>query len=68
MPTSAERGFYAQEVFRGPREAGSDGTKLGVATWGISHFGTETPTHQKPSRVYVYDLGGQTGQVSGTIA
>lgn len=42
-----------------------DGTKLGVATWGIAHFGTATPTHQKPSRVYVYDFDGETGTVSG---
>ena len=27
-------------------EFNNDGTKLAVATWGISHFGTETPTHQ----------------------
>jgi hypothetical protein len=40
-----------------------DGTKLGVATWGITHFGTETPTNQKPSRVYVYDFDGASGNV-----
>ena len=40
-----------------------DGTKLGVATWGIAHFGTETPTNQKPSRVYVYDFDGASGNV-----
>jgi len=43
-----------------------DGAKLGVATWGIAHFGTATPTHQKPSRVYVYDFDRGTGQASGT--
>ena len=43
-----------------------DGRKLGVATWGISHFGTATPTHQKPSRVYVYDFDRRSGRVSGT--
>ncbi|MBT5434739.1 MAG: hypothetical protein P8Q36_00495 [Alphaproteobacteria bacterium] len=42
-----------------------DGTKIGVATWGISHFGTAVPTAQKPSRVYVYDFDGHTGEVSG---
>jgi len=41
-----------------------DGTKLAVSTWGISHFGTKTPTHQKPSRVYVYDFDGAAGNVS----
>ena len=40
-----------------------DGTKLAVATWGIAHFGTATPTHQKPSRVYVYDFDRMTGDV-----
>lgn len=43
-----------------------DGTKLAVATWGIAHFSTETPTHQKPSRVYVYDFDRRHGSVSGT--
>ncbi len=43
----------------------ADGTKLAVSTWGIAHFGTATPTHQKASRVYVYDFDGGTGQVSG---
>ena len=42
----------------------SDGTKLGVSTWGIAHFGTETPTEQKPSRVYVYDFDKNSGNVS----
>ncbi len=42
----------------------ADGKKLAVSTWGIAHFGTETPTHQKPSRVYVYDFDGKTGAVS----
>lgn len=42
----------------------ADGSKLAVATWGIAHFGTETPTHQKPSRVYVYDFDGKTGATS----
>lgn len=41
-----------------------DGTKLAVSTWGIAHFGTQTPTAQKPSRVYVYDFDGGTGAVS----
>ena len=39
----------------------ADGNKLAVSTWGIAHFGTETPTHQKPSRVYVYDFDRKTG-------
>jgi len=41
-----------------------DGTKLAVSTWGIAHFGTATPTSQKPSRVYVYDFDKSTGEVS----
>jgi len=41
-----------------------DGTKLAVATWGIAHFGTETPTDQKPSRVYVYDFDTAEGSVA----
>ena len=41
-----------------------DGTKLAVATWGIAHFGTATPTHQKPSRVYVYDFDKATGNAA----
>ncbi len=40
-----------------------DGTKLAVSTWGIAHFATGTPTHEKPSRVYVYDFD----QASGTV-
>jgi hypothetical protein len=40
-----------------------DGTKLAVSTWGIAHFGTETPTHQKASRIYVYDFDGAAGSV-----
>jgi 6-phosphogluconolactonase (cycloisomerase 2 family) len=40
-----------------------DGSKLAVATWGIAHFATETPTEQRPSRVYVYDFNGETGAV-----
>lgn len=40
-----------------------DGTKLAVSTWGIAHFGTATPTHLKPSRVYVYDFDRSSGQV-----
>jgi len=43
----------------------ADGSRLAVATWGISHFGTATPTHQKPSRVYVYDFNTRTGQAAG---
>ena len=42
----------------------SDSSKLAVTTWGIAHFGTETPTHQKPSRVYVYNFDPQTGAAS----
>jgi 6-phosphogluconolactonase (cycloisomerase 2 family) len=42
-----------------------DGSKLAVATWGIAHFGTATPTEQKPSRVYVYDFDGASGAVEG---
>lgn len=44
----------------------SDGTKLGVSTWGIAHFGTENPTAQKPSRVYVYDFDKATGSTSNS--
>lgn len=44
----------------------SDGTKLGVSTWGIAHFATETPTNQKPSRVYVYDFDKNSGNVSNS--
>ena len=44
----------------------NDGTKLGVSTWGIAHFGTANPTHQKPSRVYVYDFDKATGDVSNS--
>ncbi|MBT5945465.1 MAG: hypothetical protein HOG93_12690 [Rhodospirillaceae bacterium] len=44
----------------------NDGTKLGVSTWGIAHFGTENPTNQKPSRVYVYDFDKGTGSVSNS--
>ena len=40
----------------------ADGSKLAVSTWGVAHFGTETPTHQKPSRVYVYDFDRQSGE------
>ena len=40
-----------------------DGTKLAVSTWGIAHFSTETPTKQKPSRIYVYDFDEKTGDV-----
>ena len=42
-----------------------DGTKLAVTTWGIAHFGTATPRHQKPSRVYVYDFDTKSGNTSG---
>ncbi|MEP4380015.1 MAG: hypothetical protein ABJ215_13840 [Alphaproteobacteria bacterium] len=42
----------------------NDGTKLGVSTWGIAHFGTKNPTAQKPSRVYVYDFDKGAGSVS----
>ncbi len=41
----------------------NDGSRLAVATWGIAHFGTATPTHQKPSRVYVYDFDARSGNV-----
>jgi 6-phosphogluconolactonase (cycloisomerase 2 family) len=41
-----------------------DGTKLAVATWGIAHFSTETPIHQKPSRVYVYDFNSTDGTIA----
>ena len=45
-----------------------DGTKLVVATWGIAHFGTATPSldEQKPSRVYVYDFSAEDGDVSNS--
>jgi 6-phosphogluconolactonase (cycloisomerase 2 family) len=42
-----------------------DGTRLAVATWGIAHFSTATPTELKPSRVYVYDFDNGSGEVSG---
>jgi DNA-binding beta-propeller fold protein YncE len=41
-----------------------NGTKLAVATWGIAHFATAHPTHQKPSRVYVYDFDKRSGKTS----
>ena len=44
----------------------SDGTKLGVSTWGIAHFGTEVLSNQKPSRIYVYDFDQTTGNVSNS--
>ncbi len=44
----------------------ADGTKLAVATWGIAHFGTKQPTHQKPSRVYVYDFDRTSGSASSS--
>ena len=44
----------------------NDGTKLAVATWGIAHFGTATPTRQKPSRVYVYDFDNATGNAANS--
>ncbi len=36
----------------------NDGSKLAVATWGIAHFGTKSPSldEQHPSRVYIYDF------------
>ncbi len=40
-----------------------DGTKLAVSTWGIAHFGTATPTHLKPSRIYVYDFDRSSGRI-----
>ncbi|MBZ0171592.1 MAG: hypothetical protein K8E66_04360, partial [Phycisphaerales bacterium] len=43
-----------------------DGNRLAVATWGIAHFSTQAPTHQKPSRVYVYDFDQRRGTVSNT--
>ncbi|MBT8078115.1 MAG: lactonase family protein [Gammaproteobacteria bacterium] len=42
----------------------ADGSKLAVSTWGIAHFATETPTRQKPSRVYVYDFDRKSGAAS----
>jgi hypothetical protein len=42
----------------------NDGTKLAVSTWGIAHFSTATPTHQKPSRVYVYDFDTTSGKIA----
>ena len=44
----------------------AQGTRLAVATWGIAHFATETPTNQKPSRVYVYDFDTAAGATSNT--
>ena len=44
----------------------ADGSKLAVSTWGIAHFGTASPTNQKPSRVYVYDFDRKTGNVSNS--
>ena len=46
-------------------EFNHDGSKLAVATWGIAHFATQTPTQQKPSRVYVYDFDKSNGNVAG---
>jgi len=43
-----------------------DGSKIAVSTWGVAHFGTATPTHQKPSRVYVYDFDAANGDVTDT--
>lgn len=42
-----------------------DGTKLGVSTWGITHFSTEVTSldEQHPSRIYVYDF--VNGIISG---
>lgn len=36
----------------------NDGSKLAVATWGIAHFDTQSPSldEQHPSRVYIYDF------------
>ncbi len=45
-------------------EFNRDGSKVAVATWGIAHFGTQTPTHQKPSRIYVYDFDTASGDVA----
>ena len=44
-----------------------DGTKLAVATWGIAHFATASPSldEQHPSRVYVYDFDVASGTISG---
>ena len=42
----------------------NDGSKLAVSTWGIAHFATCDPTHQKPSRVYVYDFDARTGDLA----
>ena len=44
----------------------NDGTKLAVSTWGIAHFGTATPTHEKPSRVYIYDFDKATGNAANS--
>ncbi len=45
-----------------------NGKSLAVATWGIAHFGTATPSldEQKPSRVYVYDFDASTGDTSNS--
>ncbi len=40
------------------------GTKLAVSTWRIAHLDTETLTHQKPSRVYVYDFDRTDGSIA----
>ncbi|RLV58534.1 hypothetical protein D5018_16915 [Parashewanella curva] len=44
-----------------------DGTRLAVATWGIAHFSTNSPslTEQRPSRVYVYNFNAEDGTISG---
>lgn len=39
------------------------GNKLAVSTWGIAHFGTQSPSEQKPSRVYFYGFDAATGAV-----
>ncbi len=40
----------------------NDGTKLAVATWGIAHFGTVSPSLKElhESRVYIYDFNNGT--------
>lgn len=44
----------------GPSQAllSPDGSKLAVSLWGITHFGTMSPSleEQHPSRIYIYDF------------
>lgn len=45
-----------------------DGTKIGVTTWGVPHFFSESPILEetRPSRTYVYDFNPETGKVKNS--